>query len=446
MESDPYLLTITAIGNYIQPITVGVIVSLLATVLLLIFSAFISGSEVAVFSLEPNDLDEIRRSTETKEKLLRRLMSKPDKLLATILIANNFINVAIVMLSAYITGALFDFSQHEMLGFVIQVLIVTFLLLLFGEILPKVYASSNALNFALFMTKPLQVLSRVFSPISRILISSTNIFNNRMARKSQNLSMDDLSTALQLTSEELEEDKEILEGIIKFGNISVAEIMTARVDVTDLNIKSDFNKAIAVIVESGYSRIPVFQNSPDNIKGVLYIKDLIPHLNKGNTFRWQSLIRPAYFVPETKKISDLLEDFQTNKIHLAVVIDEYGGTCGIITLEDILEEIVGEISDEFDVDESLYQLEADGSFIFNGKVQLNDFYKITELDESVFDEYRGDADSLAGLILETTNDLPDKNDVVLINNCRFKVLAVDDRRIKKIQYFPKAENEESEEV
>lgn len=446
MESDPYLLTIIAIGNYIQPITVGVIVSLLATVLLLIFSAFISGSEVAVFSLEPNDLDEIRRSTETKEKLLRRLISKPDKLLATILIANNFINVAIVMLSAYITGALFDFSQHEMLGFVIQVLIVTFLLLLFGEILPKVYASSNALNFALFMTKPLQVLSRVFSPISRILISSTNIFNNRMARKSQNLSMDDLSTALQLTSEELEEDKEILEGIIKFGNISVAEIMTARVDVTDLNIKSDFNKAIAVIVESGYSRIPVFQNSPDNIKGVLYIKDLIPHLNKGNTFRWQSLIRPAYFVPETKKISDLLEDFQTNKIHLAVVIDEYGGTCGIITLEDILEEIVGEISDEFDVDESLYQLEADGSFIFNGKVQLNDFYKITELDESVFDEYRGDADSLAGLILETTNDLPDKNDVVLINNCRFKVLAVDDRRIKKIQYFPKAENEESEEV
>lgn len=446
MESDPYLLTIIAIGNYIQPITVGVIVSLLATVLLLIFSAFISGSEVAVFSLEPNDLDEIRRSTETKEKLLRRLISKPDKLLATILIANNFINVAIVMLSAYITGALFDFSQHEMLGFVIQVLIVTFLLLLFGEILPKVYASSNALNFALFMTKPLQVLSRVFSPISRILISSTNIFNNRMARKSQNLSMDDLSTALQLTSEELEEDKEILEGIIKFGNISVAEIMTARVDVTDLNIKSDFNKVIAVIVESGYSRIPVFQNSPDNIKGVLYIKDLIPHLNKGNTFRWQSLIRPAYFVPETKKISDLLEDFQTNKIHLAVVIDEYGGTCGIITLEDILEEIVGEISDEFDVDESLYQLEADGSFIFNGKVQLNDFYKITELDESVFDEYRGDADSLAGLILETTNDLPDKNDVVLINNCRFKVLAVDDRRIKKIQYFPKAENEESEEV
>ncbi len=419
--------------------------SLFATMLLLIFSAFISGSEVAVFSLEPSDIDQIRKSSNPREKLLRRLIAKPDKLLATILIANNFINVAIVMLSAYITGSLFDFSQHEMLGFVIQVLVVTFLLLLFGEILPKVYASSNALNFALLMSKPLQVLSQTFSPVSRLLISSTNIFNNRMARKGQNLSMDDLSTALQLTSEELEEDKEILEGIIKFGNISVAEIMTARVDVIDLNIKSDFNKVIAVIVESGYSRIPVFQNSPDNIKGVLYIKDLIPHLQKGNTFRWQSLIRPAYFVPETKKISDLLEDFQTNKIHLAVVIDEYGGTCGIITLEDILEEIVGEISDEFDVDESLFQEEADGSIVFHGKVQLNDYYKITQIDEGDFEEFRGDADSLAGLILETTNDLPSKNDEVMILEHRFKILSVDDRRIKKIQYYPPVQKEESNE-
>lgn len=445
MEPDPYLTSLLALSIFIQPITVGVIVSIFAATLLLVCSAFISGSEVAVFSLEPAEVDQIRQSSDTHEKALVKLISQPDKLLATILIANNFINVAIVMLSAYITNALINFSNHEMLGFVIQVLVVTFLLLLFGEILPKVYASANALNFALRMTKPLQVLEKVFAPISKLLIRSTNIFNNKLARKGQNLSMDDLSTALQLTSEELEEDKDILEGIIKFGNISVAEIMTARVDVIDLNIKSDFNKVISIIVESGYSRIPVFQNSPDNIKGVLYIKDLIPHLQKGNTFRWQSLIRPAYFVPETKKISDLLEDFQTAKIHLAVVIDEYGGTCGIISMEDILEEIVGEISDEFDVDESLYQEEKDGSFVFNGKVQLNDFYKITGLDESIFDEYRGDADSLAGLILETTNELPAKHDDVTINNCRFKIMAVDERRIIKIKFFPDQKSDEDSE-
>lgn len=440
MESDPYLTFLLTLSSFIQPITIGIIVSILTAILLLICSAFISGSEVAVFSLEPSEIDRVRQSSDAKIKALARLISKPDKLLATILIANNFINVAIVMLSAYITSSLFNFSNHEVMGFVVQVLIVTFLLLLFGEILPKVYASANALTFALRMTKPLQVLAKIFTPISKILISSTNIFNTKLARKGQNLSMDDLSTALQLTSEELEEDKDILEGIIKFGNISVAEIMTARVNVIDLNIKSEFNKVISVIVESGYSRIPVFQNSPDNIKGVLYIKDLIPHLQKGNTFRWQSLIRPAYFVPETKKISDLLEDFQTNKIHLAVVIDEYGGTCGIISLEDILEEIVGEISDEFDVDESSYLVEKDGSFVFNGEVPLNDFYKITELDESVFDEYRGDADSLAGLILESTNDLPAKHDEVTINHCRFKIMAVDERRIIKIKYFPTQKN------
>ena len=440
MEADPFHFIVVFAHQFFQPISSGTVFSLIVTIVLLIISAFVSGSEVAMFSLAPADVERLKNENNEKERTLLKLLNKPNKLLATILIANNLVNVAIVMLSAYITNALFDFTNYQTLGFVIQVVVVTFLLLIFGEIMPKVFASSNAYNFAMRMAYPLQAMSRMFSPFSRFLVNSTNIVNKGLTRKNQNISMDDLSTALQLTSEELEEDKDILEGIIKFGNIGVAEIMTARVDVIDLNIKSDFNKVIAVIIDSGFSRIPVYHNSPDNIKGVLYIKDLIPHLQKGPTFRWQSLIRPAYFVPETKKISDLLEDFQTNKIHLAVVIDEYGGTSGIISLEDILEEIVGEISDEFDVDDRLYQFEPDGSIIFEGKVQLNDFFKITEVEEEDFDSYRGDADSLAGLILEVKGELPAKNEEITVNKCSFKILAVDDRRIKKIKYFaPKNE-------
>ncbi len=440
MEADPYHSILLFVNTIIQPITPGVIFSILLTLLLLAISALVSGSEVAVFSLSPADVEDLKNKNSEKEKALLKLVNDPDKLLATILIANNFVNVAIVMLTSYITASMFNFEGYEVWGFVVQVVVVTFLLLLFGEIMPKVFASANAYKYALRMTYLLRGLARMFSPFSRFLVSSTNIVNRGISRKSSNISMDDLSTALQLTSEEIEEEKDILEGIIKFGNISVAEIMTARVDVMDLNIKSDFNKVLAVIVESGFSRIPVYHNSPDNIKGVLYIKDLIQHREKGETFRWQSLIRPAYFVPETKKISDLLEEFQTNKIHLAVVIDEYGGTSGIITMEDILEEIVGEISDEFDVDEELYELDKDGGYIFMGKTQINDFYKVTKLEESVFEHVRGDADSLAGLILEVKGEMPQKYEEIMIENYRFKILAVDEKRIKKIKYFlPKDE-------
>ncbi len=436
MEADPYHSILLVINSIAQPLTIGVVISILSTIVLLACSAFISGSEVATFSLTPADVDHLQNSNDEKEKSLLKLIKDPDKLLATILIANNFVNVAIVMLSTYVTNSLFNFAGYELWGFVVQVVFVTFLLLLFGEIMPKVFASSNAFKFALRMTPPLHALSKFFSPFSKFLVSSTNIVNRGMSRKTTNISMDDLSTALQLTSEEIEEEKDILEGIIKFGNISVAEVMTARVDVMDLNINSNFNKVLSVIVESGFSRIPVFHNSPDNIKGVLYIKDLIQHRHKGETFRWQSLIRPAYFVPETKKISDLLGEFQTNKIHLAVVIDEYGGTSGIITMEDILEEIVGEISDEFDVEEQLYQTDTDGGMIFEGKIQLNDFYKVTKLDEMIFDEVRGDADSLAGLLLEVKGEMPTKREEIYIDQYRFIVLAVDEKRIKKIKYFP----------
>ena len=305
------------------------------------------------------------------------------------------------------------------------------MLLLFGEIMPKVYATKNALKLSRFMAKPLDITSRVLKPFISILVNSTNFVNRRIARKSGNISMDDLSSVLEL-SEELSEDKEMLEGIIKFGNISVAEIMTPRIDTVDLDIRSNFNKVISVIVESGFSRIPVYHGSPDKIKGILYIKDLLPHINKAENFRWQSLIRAPYFVPETKKINDLLEEFQTNKIHLAVVIDEYGGTSGIVTLEDVIEEIVGEISDEYDDDEKFYVKEGDNRYVFEAKIMLNDFYKITGLDEALFEEIRGDADTLAGLILEAKGDIPNKHDVIIIANCEFKILAADDRRIKKI--------------
>ncbi len=434
MDADPYL-SVFLIADILQPFTLATGVAICVIILLLIISALVSGSEVAMFALTPSDVHSLKSGSSEQEKTLLKLIQDPDKLLATILIANNFVNVAIVMLSAYITTSLFDFSSVQVIGFVVQVVVVTFLLLLFGEIMPKVLASSKAYQFALRMTYPLNFLSKLFSPFSRFLVTSTSIVNRGLSKKTGNLSMDDLSTALQLTSDEIEEDKEILEGIIKFGNISVVEIMTARVDVMDINIQSDFNKVISLIIESGFSRLPVYHNSPDNIKGVLYIKDLIPHRQKGPTFRWQSLIRPAYFVPETKKISVLLEEFQTNKIHLAVVIDEYGGTSGIITMEDILEEIVGEISDEFDADSSLYELDPKGNMIFEGKIQLNDFYKVTELDETIFQEIKGDADSLAGLLLEVKGDMPSKYEEIKVEGIRFQVLAVDDRRIKKIKFI-----------
>lgn len=406
----------------------------------------ISGSEVAFFSLEPRDIEKLKTNDiEASDRQILSFLKVPDRLLATILIANNFINVGIVILLSYFSNDLFNFQESPVLGFVLEVVVITFMLLLFGEIMPKVYATKHGLKMARLMALPLKYLERIFNPFVSFLISSTNFVNRHVSRKTGNISMDELSSVLELTSEELTEDKEMLEGIIKFGNISVAEIMTSRIDTVDLDIKSNYNKVMAVIVESGFSRIPVYHTSPDKIKGILYIKDLLPHLNKGENFRWQSLIRAPYFVPETKKINDLLEEFQTNKIHMAIVIDEYGGTSGIVTLEDILEEIVGEISDEFDDDETNYTRESDGSYVFEAKTMLNDFFKITGIDEVHFENVRGDADTLAGLILESRGEIPDKHEEITIANCKFKILAADDRRIKKLRVYI-LEDEDNAEV
>lgn len=441
---DPYsLATFANIDLTFYPITFHAVIGLILFFLLLFVSALISGSEVAYFSLSPLDLNQMKGRKSGRTDLVIKLISIPEKLLGTILVTNNFVNVGIVIFSTLFfvydpssepsSFAFINFSNLPVLGFVFQVVIVTFLLLLFGEILPKLYATQNGPRFALVMSYPLNILEKVFRPVSTILIRSTSIVKKRVARKKQNLSMDDLSEALDLPTTEIDEDEKILKGIAQFGNIDVKEIMRSRIDVFAIDIKTHFSKLLPKIIESGYSRIPIIEGSFDNIKGVLYIKDLLPYLHMTDTFKWQSLVRPPYIVPETKKINDLLKEFQTKKIHMAIVVDEYGGTHGIITLEDILEEIVGEISDESDEDEAVYTKLDDSTFIFEGKTLLNDFYKITNLKFDVFDQIKGEADTLAGLILEIKGQIPKKNETLTYRHFTFKILSVDTRRIKKIE-------------
>ncbi len=419
------------------PLTVGTIVSIFVLIILLAFSALLSGSEVAYFSLTPTDLNELEE-TRTKNgiRLLKHLKD-PERLLATILIGNNFVNVGIVILSAFITNSVVVFGKPEWLKFVVEVIGITAIILFFGEILPKVFASRFSRKFAEIMAYPLLILKNIFKPLSFVLVHTSGFVNKRVAKRVASISLDDISQALELTSNEISEEKDILEGIVKFGNISAAEIMTSRVDVIDIELSSGYNKVLSVIVESGYSRIPVFENTPDNVKGVLYVKDLLPHLSESDEFNWQELIRQPYFIPETKKLDDLLEEFQLNKIHLAIVVDEYGGTCGIVSLEDILEEIVGEISDEMDDEEIYFVKQPDGSIIFEGKTLLNDFYKITNIDESYFENVKGDAETLAGLLLELEGEIPDKNEKIQYKNVVFTTVSVDSRRIRKIKFETK---------
>lgn len=432
--TEPYQSGIFSTAEILlKPVSVKILAAIFVVLFLLLSSALVSGAEVAFFSLSPNDLEKLRKSSSKNSKLLLRLIEIPERLLATILVANNFINIGIVIISAYITSSLFDFSQNPTLGFVIQVIIIAFLILFFGEILPKIYAHNFSLRFSRIMARPLIISEKIFRPLGSFLISSTSFVKKKFPLKKMNISMDELSDALELAEHETDEDKSILKGIVKFVNLYVREIMTSRVDVVGVGITLKFRSLIELINKSGYSRIPVYDKHFDNIKGILYIKDLLPHIQKPDTFNWQSLIRPPYYVPETKKIDDLLKEFQTNKIHLAIVVDEYGGTSGIITLEDILEEIIGEITDETDEDETLYTQIDDNTYVFEGKAQLNDFYKILNLDEHIFDEVKGEADTLAGLILEIKGEFPGKNDLIEYNDFEFKIIAVDKRRIKKIQ-------------
>lgn len=428
-----------------QPLSFSAYVSLILGILLLFCSAFVSASEVAFFSLESLDVDELRQKESANASKVLKLLEYPQKLLATILISNNFVNVAIIILITYFSTSLFDFSMAPIWGFVIQTIVITFLLLLFGEIMPKVYATQYPMKMALFAASTLLTLEKVLSPFVALLVKSSAIMNTDKVKTRNNISMDELSQALELTSDTEEDEKDMLEGIIKFGNIQVADIMRSRVDIVSVEIKSSYKELMRVIVESGYSRIPVFAENHDNIKGLIYSKDLLPHLEKPDNFRWQTLIRPAYFVPESKKIDDLLKEFQETKVHLAIVVDEYGGTSGLVTLEDILEEIVGDISDEYDDEEKLYVKVDDDTYVFEGKILLNDFYKITDIDESVFEKVTEDVETLAGLVLELKGEIPKKGDKVNMGPYEFEVVAVDNRRINKIRFHVNEEARKTEE-
>ena len=419
--------------QFVIPTTGAIISGVLATVLLL-FSALASGSEIAFFSLTPNHLNELDEDKNESDRKILKLREDSERTLATILITNNLVNVTIIMLLNYFIAHVVDFGNAVWLEFIVITVLLTFLLLLFGEIMPKVYAGQNPLAFCRLTAGSILFLSKVFYPLSEILIKTGLLAEKVVQKENHVLSVDDLEQALELTDkEELKEEKNMLEGIVRFGDETAKEVMTSRQDVVDLDFRLPFPEVLKCIIENNYSRIPVYQDTIDNIRGILYIKDLLPHLSKPATFRWQSLIRPPYFVPETKKIDDLLRDFQKNKVHIAIVVDEFGGTSGIITLEDILEEIVGEINDEYDEEEKNYTRINANTYIFEGKTLLSDLYKILNLDDETFEEVEGDADSLAGLLLEIKGDFPELHERIDYKNFTFEVTEIDEHRISKIK-------------
>ena len=419
--------------QWIAP-SVGAVIALVLACVLLIFSAMASGSEMAFFSLSPNDLNEVEESNSESDKRIMALRAESERTLATILITNNLVNVTIIMLCNYFFAHVVDFGGAVWLQFLVITVLLTFLLLLFGEIMPKVYCQQHALSVCRSLSGVLTGLRRLFYPLATVLIRSGFLAGKVMEKDNHVLSVDDLEQALELTDkDELKEEKNMLEGIVRFGDETAKEIMTSRQDVVDLDFRSSFSDVIKSIVENNYSRIPVYQNSIDNIRGILYIKDLLPHLHKPSSFRWQSLIRPPYFVPETKKIDDLLRDFQENKVHIAIVVDEFGGTSGIVTLEDILEEIVGEINDEYDEEEQSFVRLNANTYLFEGKTLLSDFYRLLNIDDETFDEVQGDADTLAGLMLELKGDFPQVHEQIDYQNFTFEAAEVDGHRIAKVK-------------
>ena len=424
----------------VQAPSVSATIAIVLAGLLLLVSGFASASEIAFFSLSPSDLSMIAERKHASDERISNLLDDKERLLATILITNNFVNVTIIMLCNFFFMNVFRFYS-PIAEFLVLTVILTFLLLLFGEIMPKIYSAQKTLAFCRFAAPGIAAFRSMFYPLASMLVHSTSFLNKHLARKNHNISVDELSHALELTDKtEISEENNILEGIIRFGGETAKEIMTSRLDVVDLDIRTPFTEVLKCIVDNAYSRIPVYAGTRDDIKGVLYIKDLLPHLNKGDNFRWQSLIRPAYFVPETKMIDDLLRDFQANKIHIAIVVDEFGGTSGIVTMEDIIEEIVGEIHDEYDDEERTYAVLNDHTWVFEAKTQLTDFYKITKIEEDAFDEVAGDADTLAGLLLELKGEFPALHEKVTYRRYEFEVLAMDNRRILKVKFTINADD------
>ncbi len=435
METDAVSFFETLSGDIgYNHFTSETLTSLFIVIALLAISALISGSEVALFSLEPKEIKDLKSNKKRSAGLVIKLLSEPEQLLAAILVGNNFVNIAIVLLTAHITNSLIDFSLVPTLGFIFNTIFITSIILLFGEIIPKVYAAHYSKALAIRVSSFINILVIITRPVNFLLINSTSFVNKRLIKYKKNLSIDEISKALQLTDHlDISDDKGILEGIVKFGNKSVNEIMRSRLEVTSIDIHSNFDRVLQIIKDSGYSRIPVFSGTLDDVRGILYIKDLLPYLDKSVAYRWQPLMRQPFFVPETKKIDDLLEDFQKSKVHMAIVVDEFGGTSGLVTLEDILEEIVGDIADEFDEDESLFTKISEFEYLFDGKAMLNDFCKVFDLEDDIFDDIRGEADTLAGLILELKGEFPMLHEKLNCKNFTFEVEGVNTRRITKIK-------------
>lgn len=421
---------------------VNIIILALLSLSFLAVSLFLIGSEVAYFSLDDKTIDELAESDDNRYKIALRLLQTPQKLLATILIADTFIKIAFIVFATELINSIFNFEYAPVAGFFIQLTIIAVFILLFAETIPKVYASQYPQKIVRRSSRVLFLLQEILKPFVNLLVNSTSLVNEKITKNlNSNISRDELTYALEMATNSQDEDKEILEGIIKFSNIQVSDIMTSRVDIVDADIKNNFQQILDIIVKSGYSRIPVFSGSHDNIKGVLFGKDLLPHLDKPSTFRWQSLVRPPYYVPETKKIDNLLSEFQENRVHLAIVVDEYGGTSGLVTMEDIMEEIVGDINDEYDDDETLFIKIDEQNYTFEAKILLNDFFKITDIDEKDFEKVTNEVETLAGLILEIKGDIPKKGEKITYDRYSFEVTAVDKRRIQKIKLHIKTDEE-----
>ena len=401
---------------------------------LLFCSALVSGAEVALFSLSQKDIDDTLQHHPSKGKIISELLEKPKKLLATLLVANNFINIGVVILFSYVGHDIFSGITSPVLKFIIEVILVTFLILLFGEVLPKVYASRNNIKFAKLIAYPVAGLDKLLSPISLPMRKVTIYLHNKLGKQKTNFSVDQLSQALELTDtdETSTEEQKILEGIVTFGNTDTKQVMSPRMDIFALEIDESFKTIYSKIVEKGYSRIPVYRDNIDHIEGVLFVKDLLRHIDK-EEFDWKTLIREPFFVPENKKIDNLLKDFQSMKSHLAIVVDEYGGTSGLVSLEDIIEEIVGDISDEFDGNNVNYSKIDDKNYLFEGKINLKDFYRVTDVDEDLFEIKKGEAETLAGFILEVLGNFPKKDQKIEFENCTFTIEAVDKKRVKQIK-------------
>ena len=442
MDPDPLSCILTNVATLLQSLIsqsalsfnapdLGSWVAIATALIGLLFSAFNSGSEIAYFSLTSKDIDSIE--DDRKRKRVERLLDQPEKLLATILIGNNLVNIMIVIVLNYAMNQMFTFNS-AVANFLVQSVILTFLILLFGEVIPKLYATNNNVRFATFVAPALQVFQTLFSPLSRLMVKSMGFVRKAVGKRADEISTEDLTNALQMSDVKNADEKDWLEGILKFGDKTVSEIMTPRIDIVDIDIEESFNNVIKCIVENGYSRMPVYEDNPDNIKGVLYAKDILPYIEKNNTdFKWQKLLRPVYFVPESRMIDDLLEDFRKKKIHLAVVVDEFGCTQGLATMEDVLEEIVGDIDDEYDTEEKFYTKENDDTFIFDAKTSIADFLEVTEVDERHFAKYTDEAETIAGLLLSIKGDFLQEKEKLTCGPCEFTVLKVKKYRIAKVK-------------